>query len=152
MPTAVRETVLAWAKTRLDTIAGFAKFRNPNGDDLFGSLPALVMLDGGEEPVEGDSGETVFEVEITLAAAVRATGAASGEAAGTALSDALAKIHNAIMPAANWPPELRRARPGPRVQVDFISDAQAAEDVVALGAIFYLEYATDDEDAYVSSH
>jgi hypothetical protein len=151
MTTSVRETVLAWAKSRLDTIAGYTVLRNPAEDDLFARLPALIMLDGGEEPVDVENDEQAWSLEITCAAVIRAVGADSGETAGTALSNAVAAMHNALMASAHWDSPVRAVKPGPRPQIEFVTQSDAAEDVVALGAVFNMEYATDAEDAFASS-
>ena len=152
MSTAVRETVLDWVKTRLGTITGgYTVLRNPI-DDIRPSIPVLALFDGDEDaPEPQDSGEQPWEMTIAIAMWVRATGEDSGEAAGGALSDAIAKVYDALMDPAQWDATVRRVRPGARTAVDFIAGEEAAETIGMCASHFTIEYPTSETSAFTSS-
>jgi hypothetical protein len=143
----VNEEVMAWAETRLATIAGFAKLREAQGDNA-GAIPYLNLFQDGETAdLDEESGETRIVKSIAIGCEVQA---ADGKAAAQAMNDAYAKVHNALMPQANWSQAttgINQVRPAGRQGLNFV-DAGANADIQAYEEfLFEIEYAHADEDA-----
>ena len=152
MPTAIRETALAWAKTRLATIAGYTVKRNPR-DDLRESFPAIAFFDPPEPaPALDVNDELEREIKLEIGVGLAATGADSGATAGTAINAAFAAIHAALMDASQWASgSVRRVEPGEIAYLDFAGGEQAGETIAVAAIVFSIFYTTKDTDAFTAS-
>jgi len=100
MPTPVREEIVSRIATRIEAVAtglGYAFERNRFVPIEEGEVPALVLFDGGEEVVDGDSGGLSRELGLEVEAFVTA---ATGALLGAAVAEVAARIRLAMRPDA----------------------------------------------------
>lgn len=98
MALSVREQILAALAARLAALAsdnGYAFERNRLGDIEDGETPAIVLHDGGQTRLDGET--HAMTRELSLAVEVYCA-AANGAALGAAVSDMAARVIRAMRP------------------------------------------------------
>jgi hypothetical protein len=152
MPTSIREQALAAFKSQLDAVTGMASItRDDYGQTAPGSLPALIMVDGGQSrtiALGNDSGQSgaagsdrdgeVFGQE-TYTARVAVYGyvdAADSTALGAAISDLYAKVVQAVLAD----PYLDGSAQYLREAADSLSDPEINLEGVLPTAVFAIHF------------